>query len=188
MATKKTPEKFDHVMIDLETLDTLSTGVILSIGAVKFNETNISDDAFYRVITVESNLAEGRTISASTLRWWMSDKVDPAARAVFNAPNQVTLDLALAELHTWFGTNYEADHIKAWGNGADFDISMLAHAYGLQGTPWRFYNVRCFRTLKSSDAARDVPKPENKGAHNALYDALAQAQHLQALWANGIGK
>ena len=61
-------EKFDHVMIDLETLDTLPHAVILSIGAVKFNEKNIDDGAFYRVITIQSNLDEHRTISPSTLR------------------------------------------------------------------------------------------------------------------------
>lgn len=188
MATKKkaVPEKFDHVMIDLETLDTLSHGVILSIGAVKFNEKTISDEAFYRVLTIESNLEEHRTISPDTIRWWF--KQDAAAKGVFSEPNQVTLGLALAELRTWFGTDYQADFTKVWGNGADFDISMLAHAFGTQGTPWKFYNVRCFRTIKSMEAARAVPKPANAGAHNALYDAMAQAQHLQAIWAAGVGK
>lgn len=181
-------EKFDHVMIDLETLDTLTHGVILSIGAVKFNEKNIADEAFYRVLTIESNLAEHRTISPDTLRWWMGQS--DGARDVFKTPmsNQVPLEQALDDLRAFFGSTLEAENTQVWGNGADFDIAMLAHAYGLQGTPWKFWNVRCFRTLKSTPKARTVPKPDNALAHNALQDALAQAKHLQALWAAGIGK
>lgn len=186
MAPKPKQEKFDHIMLDLETLDTAVHGVILSIGAVKFNEQTISDEAFYRVVTIDSNLSEGRTISPSTLRWWLdqSDK----AKAVFDAPNKVTLDLALAEFRTWGGDPLEWDHNKVWGNGSDFDCAMIAHAYGQQGAPWKFYNTRCFRTIKSMASAKAVPKPENQGVHNALFDALAQAQHLQAIWAAGIGK
>lgn len=189
MPPKKTsilPEKFDHVMIDFETLHTLAHAAILSIGAVKFNEQNIADDAFYRIITIDSNLAEGRGVSESTLGWWL--KQDEKAKAIFDAPNKVTLDLALAEFRAWFGTSHEADHVKVWSNGASFDIPMMAHAYGNQGTPWKFYNERCFRTIKNMQAAKNVPAPVNQGAHNALYDAIAQAQHLQAIWKAGIGK
>lgn len=181
-------KKFDHAMIDLETLNTLSHGVILSIGAVRFNEDEIDDNAFYRVITLESNLAEHRSISADTLRWWMTQNEN--AKALFATPlrEQVTLEQGLIDLREFLGTPLEAENTKVWGNGADFDIAMLAHAYGEQGTPWKFWNVRCFRTLKSTEAARQVPKPANALAHNALADALAQAQHLQLLWKAGIGK
>jgi len=179
-------EKFDHVMIDLETLDTLSHGVILSIGAVKFNEKNIDDAAFYRVVTVQSNLDEHRTISESTLRWWMDQ--DAQAKAVFSHKERVPLGDALDELRAWGGSPLDWEHTQVWGNGSDFDCAMLAHAYGQQGTPWKFWNVRCFRTIKSMPSAKAVPKPANPAAHNALADALFQAKHLQAIWAAGIGK
>lgn len=182
----KKQEKFDNIMVDLETLDTAVHGVILSIGAVKFNEQNIAEDAFYRVITIDSNLAEGRTISPSTLRWWLDQSAQ--AKAVFDHPEKVTLEHALMDLRMFGGTPLEWEHTKVWGNGADFDCAMLAHAYHHAGTPWKFWNTRCFRTLKSMASAKNVPKPANPAAHNALADALAQAQHLQALWAAGIGK
>lgn len=182
MPPKKSPPRKDDVMIDLETLDTAVTGVILSIGACKFDANEIANDGFYRKISIESNLDEGRTISASTLRFWM-DQPDAARKAVFDPEGAVSLDQALTEFREWLGTDRIAtDNMRPWGNGADFDIAMLAHAFGKQGTPWKFYNVRCFRTTKSDPRFKDVPKPAPVIAHHALYDALAQAQHLQAIW------
>lgn len=182
MPPKKSPPRLDDVMTDLETLDTAVTGVILSIGACKFNADEIGNEGFYRKITIESNLEEGRTISPSTLRWWMQQS-DAAREAAFSAPGAIPLGQALDEFREWLGTDkISTENMRPWGNGSDFDIAMLAHAYGRQGTPWKFYNVRCFRTIKSDPRWKDVPKPAPIIAHHALYDAIAQAQHLQAIW------
>lgn len=178
----------DDVMVDLETLDTSVTAAILSIGACRFNETEIDNDGFYRAITIQSNIDEHRTISGNTLAWWVGQ--GDKAKRVFADPAAVPLGQALDELRAWLGTPVEAKNKRVYGNGSNFDISILDHAYaaGGQTSPWEFYNVRCFRTLKSLPSARNVPKPENALAHNALFDAIAQAQHLQALWAAGVGK
>lgn len=174
-------EDFDDIMIDLETLSTDVDGCILSIGACKFNADEIGNNGFYRAITLQSNLDEHRTISPSTLLWWLGQT--EKAKAVLTDAAAVPLGQALDELREWIGPNW--DQKRVYGNGADFDISMVKHAYNRQDTPWLFYNVRCFRTIKSSDAAKRVPKPVNAGAHNALWDAVAQAQHLQAIWKAG---
>lgn len=180
------PEYWD-IMVDIESLSTRAHAAIISIGAVRFNATTLDEEnAFYRVITIDSNLAEHRDISADTLKWWM--KQDNNARAVFNDPSAVPLEQALLEFREWGCTPKQWENMRVWGNGADFDCTIVADAYGNQGAPWKFYNTRCFRTLKSTDAARAVPKPENAMAHHALFDAVAQAKHLQALWAAGIGK
>ncbi len=167
------------IMIDLETLDTAVGGVILSIGACRFNETDIDDNGFYRAITIQSNLDEHRTISPDTIKWWIDQSAK--AKAVMDDPTAVSLEQALDELREWIGPRW--DNMRVWGNGADFDIAMLKHAYNQQPTPWKFYNVRCFRTLKSEPAGKSVlPPTKNVGAHNALFDAIAQAQHAQAIW------
>ena len=174
-------EKYDDIMVDLETLSTAVDCVILSIGAVRFNADTICGDKFYRIISIDSNLAAGRTISQDTLRWWLDQ--DAQAKAVLNDPNQTTISSALADFRTWIGA--DAETTKVWGNGADFDNAILAHAYGMAGPPWKFYNSRCFRTIKSTLAAKRVAKPKNYGAHNALLDAINQAQHLQLIWKAG---
>jgi exodeoxyribonuclease VIII len=188
MATKKANKAvtFGHVMIDLETLGKVADSAILSIGAVRFNGHEIDDDAFYRVITIESNLDSYRTLNASTIRWWM--RQDEAAKRDLFAEDSAghavggELTPTLNEFRKWFSETPDA---KAYGNGSDFDLAMLAHAYSQLGqdAPWKFWNSTCFRTLKSQPAARAVPKPALPTvAHNALADAHAQALHLQAIW------
>lgn len=69
-----------------------------------------------------------------------------------------------------------------WGNGSDFDNTLLAAAYdACQLTlPWNFWSNRCYRTLKN---LRPEIKLVNPGtAHNALDDSKAQAQHLMEMF------
>lgn len=169
----------NHVMVDLETLDTTADAVILSLGAVRFDlDSDVVDDAaFYASISIESNLQRGRSISESTLLWWM--KQSQAAQHVFFEP-KTSLDSALVDFKEWFdGAKY------VWSNGADFDLPMLAHAFKQCGmeTPWAFYDSRCVRTYKNLPTAKSVPKPNTGVKHNALSDALNQAKHVQAIHA-----
>jgi hypothetical protein len=177
--------KFKHVMLDLETLSTRADGVILSIGAVKFDphSNNVGEDAFYASISVDSNTSAGRHISESTLLWWLQQS--PDAQRVFTEP-KMPLAVALDEFAAWFDhPNYEV-----WSNGADFDIPMMNHAFMTHGldSPWKFYNSRCFRTMKSMSFAKAAVKVENKLKHNALTDALTQAQQLQEYYKTLGGK
>jgi hypothetical protein len=168
----------NHVMLDLETLGTKADAVILSIGAVKFDlETGkMDDDGFYASVSVDSNLALGRKISENTLIWWMNQS--KKAQAVFHEPKQ-TLETALLSMIEWLGHNKRC----IWSNGADFDIPMLAHAYDQLGhePPWEYWNSRCVRTYKSLPAAASVPKPVND--HNALRDAVNQADYVMRVYA-----
>ena len=165
-------------MLDKETLDTCATGVILSIGAVKFDldSDRIDDAAFYASVSVDSNMLVGRTISEDTLIWWL--KQSDEAQAVFHEPKQ-TLETALNGFCDWFG-----DATYIWSNGADFDIPMLANALRMFGMepPWAFYNARCVRTYKNIPGMKNI-KIENTLKHNALSDAVAQAKLVQAIQA-----
>lgn len=164
-----------HIMIDLETLGTAADAVILSIGAVRFDPfTSAIGDTFYIPISIDSNLNAGRRIQEDTLKWWMAQS--PEARAIFKEKG-VELAEALQQLNTFI-----RDNDQVWGNGAAFDITLLDTAYqGMQWfTPWKFWNVRCYRTLK---ALPGMPKLEDRVGvhHNALDDAISQAKHLQQI-------
>lgn len=168
--------RMQHVMIDLETLDTTAGAVIMSIGGVKFDldSDEMDDKAYYASVSIESNLAAHRTISESTLLWWL--KQSPEAQAVFHEPKQ-SLNAALDGFSAWFGKS-----TFVWSKGADFDISMLAHAYRGQGweTPWDFFNARCVRTYSKLPCAKNIVVP-NALKHNALQDAIAQVKLVQAI-------
>lgn len=183
---KPTNVPFPEVMIDLETCDTTARSAILSIGAVRFNDKDFSSETFYRAITVQSNIDAGRTISGKTLGWHMTQ--DKAVRNVFDDPKAVSLEQALLDLRDFIGEPLVAKNTKVWGNGAVFDIAILNDAYTYvmnEPAPWEFWNIKCFRTIKDSAFGRKVAKPDNALAHNALADAMAQAEHLQLIWAAG---
>lgn len=169
--------KTDSIMIDMETLATRADAVILSIGAVKFQrETDYIDDAaFYAICTVGSQL--NRHMSGSTLEWWMSQ--DAKAKAIFSSPDKLPLSQALAQLSEWSDDEFRT----LWANGADFDIPLILHALDTHNLKplVRYYNHRCYRTMKNEYTM--VPQPTFEGtAHNALMDAIHQARHLQAIY------
>lgn len=166
------------LMIDCETLATTADAVILSIGAVKFNlETGeIDNEGFYASISVESNLAWERRIEESTLLWWL--KQEAAAQQVFFEPKE-SLDSALQMLSDFIG----GQEYRVWSNGADFDLPMIAHAYSKCGLelPWKYFNSRCYRTYKNLPQAKDVRAKTQGVKHNALADALTQAETVCAI-------
>lgn len=172
-------------MIDHETLGTTADAVIISIGAVKFDlETGeIDEEAFYRSISIDSNLEYKRRISEDTLIWWF--KQDAAAQAVFYEPKERISDV-LTEFSDWVG----AGNNTVWSNGADFDIPMLAHAYTQCGIeiPWKFWNSRCYRTYKNLPGAKNIRIAPTGVKHNALADAYQQAQTLCAIHKALFGK
>lgn len=75
------------------------------------------------------------------------------------------------------------DEIRVWGNGAAFDNVILASAYRrvTAGTPWQYWNDRCYRTVKALHP--DVPMQRTGDHHNALDDAISQAHQLIAMLA-----
>lgn len=161
----------DHVMVDLEAADNGPRSAIVSIGATCFWGPH-RDQQFYTAIDLNSNWYTGLTIGADTMGWW--DKQSPEARAVFDDPNRIPLSQALVEFARWMRPFREP---RIWGNGAAFDNVILRSAYDAVGqkAPWHFWHDRGFRTIKAM-----VGKPvEVRGtAHNALADAIAQADYL----------
>lgn len=173
------------IMVDNETLGVDADACIISIGAVKFDLAagKIDDEGFYVSISIASNLAAGRQISEETLKWWM--KQPAAAQQVFHEP-KIALPDALDALRTWIGK----EEAEIWSNGAVFDIPMLQHAYAQLGehTPWKFWNARCYRTYKTLPGASNVKLPAAGVKHNALSDAVAQAEGAIAIYKALFGK
>lgn len=170
----------EDIMVDLETIDSCSTSGLLSIGACRINwAARLIEDPFYVVVCPDSCKAVGLTESEDTMKWWARQSEE--ARRVFTDPN-VPLPEALHRF-TRYLSQWNRNKVRIWGNGSDFDNVILANAYKACGSvaPWRFYNNRCFRTMKN--VFSDVIKiPERGGTHhNALDDAVFQAEVLLQL-------
>lgn len=169
----------NHVMLDLETIDSGPNAAILSIGACKFDpNSNMSTAAFYaRISTQEQLELFDRTKSADTMKWW-SEQTEQARR-VFQEPTMHVQD-ALDGFETFcMGTQ------GMWGNGATFDNVILSNLYiaARRDVPWKFYHNYCFRTVKAmGKAAGIIPPPFTGTPHYALDDACHQAQHCQTIF------
>ena len=173
-----------NVMCDFETLDTTPSSVVLSVGLVEFfPETQSLGREFYALFEVQGQLDMGRTISESTLTWWMGQSQE-ARREAFRESDLLSHRDSVAKV--LMNINNFLDQCDGspmiWGNGAAFDNSILSHLYAqCKISPaYHFTSDRCYRTLKNL-----VPglKAENfEGvAHHALDDAKNQARHAMIL-------
>jgi exodeoxyribonuclease VIII len=159
-----------NIMVDLETMSTRSNAAICSIGAVKWEGDKILDK-FYCTIDIKSCKDAGMHISKDTVKWW-SEQNKEALREL--TKNNIPLYEALDKFRDWFGPK----SLPIWGNGAVFDNTILSNAYFItdQEPPWKCWDDRCYRTLKS--IFNWIPADKREGVyHNALDDAIFQTKH-----------
>jgi exodeoxyribonuclease VIII len=111
-------------------------------------------------------------MTVSTVLWWIAQS-DQARQEVCKPAEHVTV--VLDAFSQWIGPR----DAEVWGNGASFDNVILTNAYTkcILPIPWKFYNDRCYRTLKNLRPNIRMPVPP-KIKHHALEDATAQALHL----------
>lgn len=168
-----------NIMLDLETLGTRPGCAILAIGAVRFG-TDLPHgigDAFYQVVSTAScTRRHGLHIDPSTVKWWKMQRTEARDVIAEAEACKVGLASALANFSEYLARQGGVNSISLWGNGADFDISIIAacyHACDLP-LPWQFWNNRCFRTLRNLSGAKKKPAALIK--HHALEDAVDQAK------------
>lgn len=156
----------NNIMLDIETMGNTPNAAIVSIAAVYFDKTG-TGRSFYKKVSLESSVEIGLEMDTSTVLWWL--KQDDTARKEFETKGD-PLYSVLRSLDSFI-----AKGCCIWGNGASFDNVILANAYGKlkMETPWKFYNNRCFQTLKNLFPNVGIAANQNK--HNALDDALWQA-------------
>lgn len=180
------PEPRLHVMVDLETLGKAPDGLILAIGAAAFDphSTEIVQ-SFYQRVEPRSAQVAGMHIDADTVMWWL-DPERAAAREALFATEPIELWYALEGLGSWLDSlcvrkGDTVQHPPIWGNGADFDLTILQTAFEKCNSlaPWSYRDVRCFRTLKALFPKIDVPDVGT--GHQARNDAIWQAQYVQQL-------
>ena len=168
--------KYCDVMIDLETMGTAPDAAIVSLGAVEmcFDENQLGDH-FFGAISLASAMKANGTVEASTITWWLKQSEQARASITHGADLKETL----IRFNRWL--DYQGTHrtVRLWGNGATFDNVILRSAYAAVDVQpaWRFRGDMCYRTLKNIFS--DVAPPERTGVHhNALDDALYQAEHM----------
>lgn len=182
-----------HIMVDIESIDTELSAVVISIGAVVFKDDGSTGEEslgprFYAEMTddLDTQVAAGRTISPDTVKWWMAQTKE--AQKVFkptihdNKDFRLSTIECLGEFGRFIGSN-GAREVQLWGNGSDFDNAIIADLYKSMkmAKPWSFGKNRCFRTLKNL-APKRTEVLRAGVHHNALDDAISQALHAQNIF------
>ena len=170
-----------HVMVDIETMGLEPNAAIISIGAVHFTKDDMPME-FYTAVSLKSCMDHGLSTTQSTIDWWMKQPVE--ARMAWQTENAPSLLDALAKFNAWVLRVGVVSEICPWGNGADFDLTILGSAHRVlhADPPWKYYNHHCFRTMKNMFRVADTPRQGTH--HNALDDAKHQAVHLQRILTN----
>lgn len=164
------------IMLDIETLATSPDSVILTFGAIKFDPFDSSkpmDQGLYFRVNVDEQIAMGRNVDDGTVAWWGTQS-DEVREEALGENDRVSLEDFTRQVN-----KFVMNATRVWAQGPVFDIVILENLYRQLGkpAPWQYYTIRDSRTLLKA-----LGDDREGGAllHNALADAVSQAQAVQS--------
>ena len=159
----------NKLMVDCETLDIGERPVLLSIGAVVFNDQQI---LHYFDAGISTESTTDFDVSQDTLDLWSEQSLAAREQAFSGTEN---IKDALIRLVNFY-TQHECTEI--WSKGALADIRWINNALSHFDIdrPWKFYKEFCFRTLLKSVPQFEIPFTGTP--HSALDDAIHQAKQF----------
>lgn len=171
--------EFNGMMLDIETVGTRPGCNILTIGAIKFSLAGVSEaveDRFYRRIN-HQELDNKFSYDVDTMKWWTNQ-------------NSIVREEAFGGLANPYHTIEDFivfcrrdKNLQVFANHANFDFPILEHYIRQLGyeIPWHYRNINCYATLKNN--MKFIPRSDTQigVAHNALDDAINQANHCVKL-------
>ncbi|HCQ3867782.1 TPA: 3'-5' exoribonuclease [Escherichia coli] len=178
-----TSRVWNHLSVDLETMGKNPDAPIISIGAIFFDpQTGDMGPEFSKTIDLDT---AGGVIDRDVIKWWLKQSRE-AQSAIMT--DEIPLDDALLQLREFIDENSDEFFVQVWGNGANFDNTILRRSYERQEIPcpWRYHNDRDVRTIvelgKAIDFDARTAIPFEGERHNALDDARYQAKYVSAIW------
>jgi hypothetical protein len=181
------------VILDLETLDTKPTSIVLSIGmlCVDSDKEYSFNELVDKGIEVKLNAYEqgqmGRTVSASTLTWW--EKQGEEASRVLQPSDK---DVSIVDLHSIIKNyleknGYDYRNTLLYCRGQSFDFPILENLFEetLKGSqPFNSWKARDTRTvidtlLGTTTGLFNMDEPAEFVKHNALHDCAMDFLRMQ---------
>ena len=164
-------------MIDIETLSTAPNALVLSVGMVSFDETNIFDKMYIknRISTATGD------VSRDTAIWWMKQS-DEARKAIVESQKGV-IEMPEYNLVQELRDTLCTYSVKTiWSQGS-FDQNIIENLMLRNGVDKmqlpEYYKWRDLRTVRKLLHIKNEVKA--KVLHNALEDATAQVKTLQEI-------
>lgn len=166
------------LMIDIETLDTKSSAIVLSVGACFFdldNPNTTIQELYQNSIYLELNPKEqenkNRTISIDTLTWWLNNDLNLKA---FFENISINTGRNLKLLSDFIISN----QIKSvWSKSPSFDMNILDSLFSdfNMTFPIGFRDRFDVRTVLEIRKLTEISKIKLQGnGHHALDDAINQ--------------
>jgi hypothetical protein len=191
--------KFNHVMLDLETLSTRADACIIQIAAIAFDIETGEFGLRFNAYVNESSMIGERVghIDPSTVGWWMRQKFAPTLGEKITSEDDAScLSEALGNFAEWFEQDVCLDDtitedVCLWAHGATFDVPILQYAYEVRcpetyegKAPWHYRAPRDTRTLFAL-APGGMPRPskDETREHDAQYDCEYQIAQVCAAYA-----
>lgn len=180
--------KYTDLMLDIETLATTPSAILLSVGAVPFNiETgDHSPTYFYKEMSVKSNLSHGRELNPDTFKWWINTSEEMLLGHI-SSKGKISLEEFVDAFSKFLQTQDE--DIRIWGNSNRFDLSPLEDIYRKLGKdlPWKFKNERDVRTLVGFDPDVKMEylknaKEKKEQLHHAIVDCVLQIGYCSEIY------
>lgn len=174
-----------HYVVDLETLGSDPSAVVLQIGVARLTDLGRLSGWYAWTATVEDiewQIRRGRTISADTLAWWVHQSEEVRVRfpkaPAWGAGAPVNLTPKMAPMTDENLDFSRAESLWAWGLNFDWPIlkSFLQDRY----VPWTArYNIGRDARQMFEDLPEDAPPTAFEVVegvkHTAIYDAVRTA-------------
>lgn len=158
-----------HLVLDLETLDTTPSSVILSLGCSLFSfEEEISDfnhyvDAgFYVKFNAVEQIKLGRTTSKDTISWWKKQGKE-AQKVLMPSDEDKSFSAGLLLFAQYLKqSNYDYKRSYCWCRGSSFDWPIVDDAHRMANLilPYNGWKIRDIKT------AIDIMNGVDNGAYN----------------------
>ena len=184
------PAITDNVMVDIESVGRRPTGLIISLGAVRFSTkpedvragrifSENPEDEFHAVLNYDAMLNETRLVTEpATLKWW-TEQGDAWSRieALMRASEHDLKSLMTAFVE-WLQP-FCAAGCNVIGNSPSFDLVMIESACKVTDVkfPVEYRSESDYRMLTDIVyGPANKPRPSARDAHDALFDAKFQAK------------
>lgn len=185
-----------HFSLDIETLDTRATAVVLSIGICKFDPKGVAavGPICHVSLEVAGQTRNHRTISSDTFYWW-ADQLVSMEKSPFPRPFQDPASALSTVIDFIYGNSEPLEKregetqpyqdVCIWVRGPHFDWTILDNLAGQVGVVWpvRFDRVRDQRTFCAGETYDPPENGEVFVAHSAVDDAMMQAMFIQQVTA-----
>ncbi len=187
-----------HLVVDLETLDTTPTSVILSFGSSLFAFEERDKDfehyintGFYAKLNPIEQIKSGRTTDQGTIDWWKKQGKE-AQKVLIPQKTDITLRDGLIQFCDYLNNSrYDYKKSYCWCRGSSFDWPIIEDAFRQHKLklPYNGWKIRDIKTAVDFMAGTDNGAynlrngtPSKFIKHDSLHDCALDILRLKELY------